>query len=106
MSVQVVAIITPAPGKESRIKELLAGLADNVAKNESKVSKYQVFEQYGGENSNSIIVEETYADQATFDAHFKTDYFSALGKTIQNEGLLGAPLDIKTIKPFAGFASR
>jgi quinol monooxygenase YgiN len=45
-------------------------------------------------------------DQATFDAHFKTPWFQALGKTIPEENLLAAPLDIKTIKPFAGFASR
>ena len=45
-------------------------------------------------------------DQATFEAHFKTDYFQALGKAITEENLVGAPLDIKTIKPVAGFASR
>lgn len=45
-------------------------------------------------------------DQATFDAHFKTPWFMALGKAIPEENLLAAPLDIKTIKPFAGFALR
>ena len=45
-------------------------------------------------------------DQAAWDAHLKTDYFQALGKTLGEENLLAGPLDIKTIKPFAGFASR
>jgi quinol monooxygenase YgiN len=45
-------------------------------------------------------------DQATYDAHFKTDYFTALAPMIQSEGLLAGPLDIKTIKPIGGFASR
>ena len=45
-------------------------------------------------------------DQATFEAHFKTPYFQALGRAIPEENLLAAPLDIKTIKPFAGFSSR
>lgn len=50
-----------------------------------------------------IIIDK---DQATYDAHFKTEYFQALGKAIGDEGLLGAPLDIKTIKPIGGFVSR
>jgi quinol monooxygenase YgiN len=42
----------------------------------------------------------------TYDKHFKTEYFQALGATIQKEGLLAAPLNIMTVKPVAGFASR
>ncbi|KAL2063897.1 hypothetical protein VTL71DRAFT_4391 [Oculimacula yallundae] len=106
MSVQVVAILTPAPGKEARLKELLTSLAENVHKNEKDVSKYQLFEQYNAEGVNCLVVEETYDNQAAFDAHFKTEYFQALGKTVQDEGLVSAALDIKTIKPIAGFASR
>lgn len=45
-------------------------------------------------------------DQATFDSHMKTDYFTALGKTFVEENLVSAPLDIKFIKPFAGHESR
>lgn len=104
--IHVVAIITPAPGKEARVGELLKDLANNVKKNESDVSKYQLFEQINGEGTNVFVVEETYKDQATYDAHFKTDYFTALGATIQKENLLAAGLDIKTIKPIGGFGSR
>lgn len=45
-------------------------------------------------------------NQAALDSHMKTEYFQALGATIQGEGLLAAPLDIKTIKPIGGFLSR
>lgn len=31
---------------------------------------------------------------------------ACLGKPFESEGLLGGPLDIKTIKPIAGFDSR
>jgi len=44
--------------------------------------------------------------QAAFEEHFNTDHFQAVGKRIEEEKLLAAPLDIKTIKPFAGFISR
>ncbi|CZR70292.1 uncharacterized protein PAC_20194 [Phialocephala subalpina] len=105
--VHVVAIITPAPGKEARVRELLSGLADNVKKHESDVSKYHLFEQYNGQGGNVFVVEEILnKDQATYDAHFKTEYFQKLGEVIPQEGLLAAPLDIKTIKPIGGFLSR
>ncbi|KAH7383085.1 hypothetical protein BKA64DRAFT_176823 [Cadophora sp. MPI-SDFR-AT-0126] len=106
MSIQVVAIITPAAGKEARLKELLTGLAEKVSKNEKDVSKYQIFEQFNGENGNVFVVEETYDNRAAFDAHFKTEYFQALGAAVQGEQLVSAPIDIKTIKPIGGFASR
>ncbi|PMD66983.1 uncharacterized protein K444DRAFT_658163 [Hyaloscypha bicolor E] len=104
--VHVLAIITPAKGKEARVGQLLTDLANNVKQNEKDVPKYELFEQYNGQGGNVFVVEEIYNNQAVYDAHFKTDYFTALGETIQKEGLLAAPLDIKTIKPIGGFASR
>lgn len=45
-------------------------------------------------------------NQAALDNHFKQEYVANLTKLNQEESLLAAPLDIKTIKPFGGFASR
>jgi len=104
--VHVVAIITPRPGKEARIKELLTELANNVKENEPGAIKYEVFEEYDGKEGNKIVVIEIYKDQETFDAHFQTDYFKKLGESLPAEDLAAAPLDVKKIKPFAGFASR
>jgi len=104
--IHATAIITPAPGKEARLREILTDLANNVEKHESQVRKYQVFEQYDGDNGNVFVVQELYEDEATYEAHFKTSYFTELGKRLPEEGVLGAPLDIKKIKPFAGFPSR
>lgn len=76
-----------------------------------------MFEQVNGEGVNVIIVEECCTmylhiflwncvdmckdkDQATFDAHFKTPWFTALGKAIPEENLLAPSLDIKTVKVF------
>jgi len=104
--IHVVAVITPAPGKEDRVREGLIALTENVKAHEPDVSKYHLFEQTNGQGGNVFVVEEIYKDQATYDAHFKTEYFQALGKAIGDEGLLAAPLDIKTIKPIGGFVSR
>jgi len=104
--IHILAILTPIPGKEDRIKEFLTGVAEKVYKNEPDCSQYHVFEQVNSESVNVIVLEETYKDQATVDAHFRTEYFQALGKMIKEEGLVSAPLDLKFIKPFTGFASR
>ena len=53
-----------------------------------------------------VVLTEVDANKAVYDAHFKTDYFTQLGSIIPQEGLVAKPLDIMTIKPVAGFASR
>jgi len=82
-----------------------------------------MFEQYNSEGINVFVVEEICMfgqpqslllrtdwfadkDQATFEAHIKTDYFQAAIKLLPEEDLLAAPLDIKKIQPFAGYTSR
>ncbi|TVY82265.1 hypothetical protein LSUE1_G005979 [Lachnellula suecica] len=105
--VHVCAILTPAAGKESRLREMLSDLTVKVKQHESDVPKYQLFEQYDSKTgTNVFVVEEIYKNQAALDAHFKTEYFQELGKAIPAEELLAAPLNIMTIKPIAGFASR
>ncbi|KAB8293046.1 hypothetical protein EYC80_007406 [Monilinia laxa] len=104
--VHCVAIVTPAPGKEARLREILTELGNNIEKHEKEVSTYQVFEQYDGENGNVFVVRELYENEAAHEAHFKTSYFVELKRFLAEEQVLGAPLDIKKIRPFAGFASR
>ncbi|KAF7943509.1 hypothetical protein EAE96_011432 [Botrytis aclada] len=100
------AIITPAPGKEARLREVMIELGKKVEENEQGVLRYQSFEQYDGEKGNVFVVQEIYEDEAALAAHMVTPHFIELGKVLSEEGLLGAPLDIKKIQPFAGFASR
>ncbi|QSZ31163.1 hypothetical protein DSL72_000726 [Monilinia vaccinii-corymbosi] len=99
-------IVTPAPGKEARLRELFTQLANHVEKNEKEILKFQVFEQHDGENGNVFVFHELYQDEAAHEAHFKTPYFTEFSKTFTDEGLLGAPVDIKKMKLFAGFESR
>ncbi|TEY84188.1 hypothetical protein BOTCAL_0019g00120 [Botryotinia calthae] len=98
--------ITPAPGKEARLREVLTNIANEVEKNEPGLLRYHFFEQYDGEKGNVFIVQETYEDEAAVAAHANASYFIELKKILPEEGLLAAPLDLKKIQPFAGFASR
>ncbi|OBT98687.1 hypothetical protein VE01_03316 [Pseudogymnoascus verrucosus] len=108
MSIYVVAIITPAPGKEELVKSLLADFANTVKTNEPNAVRYLVLEQYDGHEGElcKLVVQETYHTQEAFDEHFKTEHFAALGKLIGEGGLLARPLDIKKVRPFGGFESR
>ncbi|EHK98622.1 Dimeric alpha+beta barrel [Glarea lozoyensis ATCC 20868] len=106
-AIHVTAIVTPAKGKESRVRELLTDLAGKVEKQEPEVSKYHLFEQYDSESgTNVFVVQEIYKDKSTYDKHFKTEYFQALGETVQKEELLSGPLNIMTVKPIAGYNCR
>ncbi|KAF7876357.1 hypothetical protein EAF04_001450 [Stromatinia cepivora] len=104
--IHLTVIVTPAPGKEARIREILTELGNNVEKNEKGIRKYHIFEQYDGQDGNAFVIQELYEDEAAYEAHFETSYFAELGRILPEEGVLGAPIDIKKIKPIAGFESR
>jgi len=53
-----------------------------------------------------LVLTEVDENEAAHDAHFKTDYFTHIASVIPQEGMVAKPLDIMTIKPIAGFASR
>ncbi|KAF7918828.1 uncharacterized protein EAE98_009606 [Botrytis deweyae] len=98
--------LTPAPGKEARLRETLTDLVNKVEKNEQATHKYQAFEQYDGEKGNVFVLQEIFEDEAAVAAHMGASYASEFGKLLSEEGLVGAPIDIKKIQPFVGFASR
>ncbi|KAF7958551.1 hypothetical protein EAE96_002091 [Botrytis aclada] len=105
--IQVVAIFHPAPGKESRLKEVLLDLASKVHENEQGVKKCQAFEQVDSQTgSNVVLFQETYADHAAVNTHLSTPYFGAVGETLTKEGLVTKPFEVIVLNPIGGFASR
>lgn len=56
--IHVVAILTPAPGKEARLRDLLTNLANIVKDKEPEVSRYQLFEEQNAQGGNVFVVEE------------------------------------------------
>ncbi|KAM3072175.1 hypothetical protein ACMFMG_008631 [Clarireedia jacksonii] len=101
-----IAVITPAPGKEARLQEILIDFANAVEKQESGVLAFQLFEQYDGANGNVFVVHESYEDGAALEAHTKSDGFAAVKKAFADEGVLAKPLELKKVKAFGGFESR
>jgi quinol monooxygenase YgiN len=51
-------------------------------------------------------VTSRYKDKAALAAHGKTEYFQVFSKRLAADKLVAAPLQIKMVKPFAGYSSR
>jgi len=101
-------IIYPAPGKESRLKELLIELGKEVQEKEKDALKYEFFEHYNSESGRNIfILQEIWLNKAALDAHFATSHFITIVTEIfPKEELLAQPLDMMAVNPVGGFASR
>jgi quinol monooxygenase YgiN len=52
------------------------------------------------------VLWNRYKDKAALVAHGKTGYFQAFSKRLAADNLVAAPLQVKMIKPFAGYSSR
>jgi hypothetical protein len=66
MPLDVVAIITPAAGKEPRLEELLKELTGDVEKNEPDVAKYRAYKTQNAEGATQYVFIERYVDRLNF----------------------------------------
>lgn len=101
----VIAIITPKPGKADRVQELLATAATAVKANEPGTLRYHLHREVRGD-APAFIVLETYENQAAIEAHGKSEAFKTLGRTMQQEDLLAGPMKVMFTKEIGGYASK
>ncbi|KAJ0415325.1 hypothetical protein BJY00DRAFT_317966 [Aspergillus carlsbadensis] len=101
-SVNCIAILTPAPGKKERTRQILSELlVANVKKNEPDTLLYQF---WWIEDRNEFLFLESYKTTESLDAHMQTPYFKQCIEMIETEGLLAKPMELKLLKePVAGF---
>jgi len=102
--IELVAVLSPAPGKADRLLELMGGVAKHVLDKEPGTLKYHLLKQMG-ENPKVIVVEK-YKDSAALKAHGKIPEFKEMNRTLKKEGILSGPTQIFAAKSAAGFASR
>ncbi|KAF2430971.1 hypothetical protein EJ08DRAFT_553674, partial [Tothia fuscella] len=103
--IDIIAIITPAPGKADRVVELLNETAAWVKENEPGTLKYHLQRETSGESPQLIMIE-TYKDKAALGAHGSSAKFKALGATMKSESLTSAPMKVIFTNEAGGFASR
>ncbi|PVI03752.1 hypothetical protein DM02DRAFT_587373 [Periconia macrospinosa] len=105
MPIDVIAILSPKPGKADRVEELLKDVSVSVKANEPGTLKYQINRETKGD-APSIVMIETYKDQAALQAHGSSDYFKKMGLVFQKEDLLAGPMKLLFTKETGGFVSK
>ena len=101
----VIAIITPKPGKADRVEELLTTAAKAVKANEPGTLRYHIHRQTKGD-APIFVMLETYANKAALETHGKSEDFKKLGKTMKTEDLLAEPMKVLFTKEAGGYASK
>lgn len=75
----VVATIKVKEGQGADFEKVATELVKKVNENEKGCLLYQL---YHGEEPNTYVFLERYADQAAVEAHRGTDYFKSLGRAM------------------------
>lgn len=60
MVLDIVAIVTPAPGKEARVEEILKDLTAKVEQHEPDVAKYMAYKTQNAEGATEYLFVERY----------------------------------------------
>ncbi|KAF2742439.1 ABM-domain-containing protein [Sporormia fimetaria CBS 119925] len=105
MPIDILAIITPKPGKADRFEEAITKAAAAVKENEPGVLRYHVQRDNKGDDSTFFVLE-TYKDKAALDAHGKAPHFREFGRTLKKEGLVAGPPKVYFTKAVGGYASK
>lgn len=69
MPVDVVAIVSPVPGKEARVEEILKELISKVETDEPDVSRYIAYKSKNAEGATEYIFTERYASALSMPDH-------------------------------------
>lgn len=109
MVFEIVAIVTPATGKEAQLETLLKELTAGVEKHEPDVERYIAYKVVGRRHTDGpaeFVVIERFKDKATFEAHIALDYFKDIGRRMAELKLLAKPLRGMIVSRIGGFDSR
>ncbi|KAK4443802.1 hypothetical protein QBC34DRAFT_476378 [Podospora aff. communis PSN243] len=105
MTLSFVAYLYPKPDRVARVEELAQEIVDHVKKNEPGVIQYQWFRVKDAEIP-TIMVWETYADQAAVDLHTGSAKTAWLMETEKKEENFAQPLKILTLENLNGWPSK
>ncbi|KAF2831814.1 hypothetical protein CC86DRAFT_378584 [Ophiobolus disseminans] len=105
MTIDIIALITPKPGKAARVEELLTQAAVSVKANEPGTLRYHLHKEVKGD-APTFVMLETYKDKVAIDVHAKSEGFRAMGKVMKEEGLLDGPMRVMVTREAGGYASK
>ncbi|SPO03570.1 uncharacterized protein DNG_06253 [Cephalotrichum gorgonifer] len=100
--VNIVAILTPAPGKVDRLRDLLTAQASIVHEKEDYALRFVVTEQIDNDVPEFIAIE-TYESKEAAGRHTKEPHFAEFFKALADEGVLAKPPVLWHTKSLGGF---
>ncbi|RDK36539.1 hypothetical protein M752DRAFT_311078 [Aspergillus phoenicis ATCC 13157] len=96
----IVAVLTPKPGKLDRVAELLTKLTACVKKNEPGVLSFHLYKDFDRETGQEeLVLVEKYVNKEAYDLHAELPDFQAMHATFRSEELMAKPILIKSVKP-------
>ncbi|KAL8747233.1 MAG: hypothetical protein Q9190_000852 [Brigantiaea leucoxantha] len=105
--VDLVAIMTPKPGKMDRCLEILEQATHLVREYEPGALRYHMFvEMEGDQRGKDVVWIEQYENQAAWEAHTNGKAYEFMSKIMPEEDILATAPVLKFLKPMAGWASK
>ncbi|KAK5079595.1 hypothetical protein LTR70_009276 [Exophiala xenobiotica] len=99
MVLDVIVIITPAKGKETRVEELIGQQVEGIKKNEPGVLFDRCYRRTDLDDGTEFVIVQRYKDEAAYNAHFHTEHRKDLPATIRDEELMGKPMVYMKLEP-------
>ena len=84
----------------------MAAQGTYVLQNEPSTLKYNIMREANTKGEPQFIIIEQYVDTEALKKHGAAIPFKELGRSFKRENLLTKPLEVKFVKPVAGFDSR
>ncbi|KAH7120855.1 hypothetical protein B0J11DRAFT_438764 [Dendryphion nanum] len=108
MPIDIIAIITPKPGKAERVEALLKTTATAVNQHEPGVLRYHLQRETKVKEGQAptFVMLETYKDEQSLGIHAGTEHFKELSKAFKGEDLLAEPMKVLFTEAVGGFVSR
>ncbi|CAJ2510219.1 Uu.00g061190.m01.CDS01 [Anthostomella pinea] len=100
--ITLVATVWPAEGKMERLKEVVTAATHNLRDVELGTLQFQVLEETNTKSSRMVLIE-VYQDQAALDAHRANPDYTAVFKTISEEGLMAKAPEVVETRSVGGY---
>ncbi|RMZ66834.1 antibiotic biosynthesis monooxygenase [Pyrenophora seminiperda CCB06] len=101
----IMAILTPKPGKADRLESLISAAAQTIKDTEPGTLRFHLQRETHGDGPRFVVLE-TYADKAALETHVKGGVSQKMGKLFKEEDLLAKPMEVLFTKSVGGYASK
>ncbi|KAF1964850.1 hypothetical protein BU23DRAFT_520477 [Bimuria novae-zelandiae CBS 107.79] len=108
--VQLVALVTPNPGKVHQLEKLQVAHCKWVEANEPGTLRFAFYKEILGDGeacaTPKFVLHEIYKDRAALDAHLSSVHMARVLQAVEKEQLWAEPIKTMYVKHAGGFLGR